>query len=362
MSCNQPLKTKVSIPVVPNGSTPTHLVGSKSNTSTRFVISDNPETISPSIPFENGFATLWHDTTTGESSIRYRVFLWHLNKRGTPIKVGITVGNAGTTSYSIHNLKSSVAVVNNFVEQGRCTATALVADTLDSISATDSSVSAGNVGVVKEWIVPADSLVGGVIEFSLSNTATSTGMVYKLRTVAASSSTANLRQNQNKVTPYVTGPTGQVHPRGSWNFADIASSVNYAAGTGWKYFNMSNAQSDNLMTASTSYDPSNAAASNKGHYGAKYNLTVNLTNKTGFQKVIKIYIGARVDPYGGAVKWSGDGVTYTIPTLAGPGATTQEAVEVAKVTLEDGQSISRVIYSSAAGGLSTPALVAFQTI
>ncbi|WP_415839613.1 hypothetical protein [Paenibacillus tarimensis] len=286
---------------------------------------------------------------------------------GASIKYGITIGNNNTSAYSIHNVKSTIAPVTGFVEHGRCTAAALVGDTLDSISPTDTTVPAGKLGVVKEWIVPNNQLIGGIIEFTVTNT-TSTAMSYRLRSVAASSTTANLRLNQNPVVISHTGDNNSIHPRGSWDFAAIASSVSYSAGSGWKYYNMSNGTSDNLMTKETSYDSANAAASNKGHYGTKYTLTVNLSNPTTAAKTINIYMGSRVKPYGGAVKWSGNNVTYKVPSLASPpdkeeGKTQyQEGVLIAEVKLAAGQSLTRTITAASAGGLSTPALIAFQTI
>lgn len=282
------------------------------------------------------------------------------------MKYGITIGNNNTSAYSIHNVKSTIAPVTSFVEHGRCTAAALVGETMDSISPTDTSVPAGKLGVVKEWIVPNNQLIGGIIEFTVTNTA-STAMSYRLRSVAATSTTADLRLNQSPVVSYFTGSNGSIHPRGSWDFAEIASSVSYSAGSGWKYYNMSNGATDNLMTSATSYDSANAADSNKGHYGAKYTLTVNLSNPTTSAKTINIYMGSRVKPYGGAVKWSGNNVTYKVPTLASPpdkvAGTTQyqEGVLVAEVTLSAGQSLSRTITAASAGGLSTPALISFQT-
>ncbi|WP_313641728.1 hypothetical protein [Paenibacillus sp.] len=126
------------------------------------------------------------------------------------------------------------------------------------------------------------------------------------------------------------------------------------------------------MTASNSYKISGApvfqgpADSDKGHYGVKYNLTVTLSNDTGSEKKVKIYIGARgTEYYAGAVKWSGDGVTYKIPAVKSyldtPGSN-QEGVEVATVTLASGASITRIITLSTAGAASTPALIAFQTL
>lgn len=57
MSCNQNTKTIVEIPKPT--STPTLLVGSQSAVGTRFICSDNPETInSTTTTFTNGFVPL----------------------------------------------------------------------------------------------------------------------------------------------------------------------------------------------------------------------------------------------------------------------------------------------------------------
>ncbi|GGF70113.1 hypothetical protein GCM10010912_14190 [Paenibacillus albidus] len=98
----------------------------------------------------------------------------------------------------------------------------------------------------------------------------------------------------------------------------------------------------------------------------KYNLSVNLINNTGAQKVVKIYLAARgAAYYAGAVQWSGEGITYRVPNLTA-GADTpgdkQPAVEVTTVTLAAGANITRTITVSTAGAASTPALIDFQTI
>lgn len=376
MTCNQTPKTIVSFPKPPATLAPIGLTGSQSAVGTRFLISDNPETInSTTTTFTNGFATLWSDTSTGNSTVRYRAFLWHYNNTGAPIKVGITLGNAGASSYSIHNLNNAIQVVpiGQISSLGICAAAALVGGTMDSIAPTNSSVAAGQIGVVKEWTVGNGEIVGGVIEFSISNTVANVAMNYRVRTVAANSVSANLSQNQTTVVNYYTNPANNsTHPRGSWGFADIASSVSYKAGSGWAYYNASNGNLDNLMTASNSYKISGAPASqgpadsDKGHYGVKYNLTVTLTNDTGLEKKVKIYVGARgTEYYAGAVKWSGDGVTYKIPAVKSyldtPG-TNQEGVEVVTVTVPSGAVITRIITLSTAGAASTPALIAFQTL
>ncbi len=134
------------------------------------------------------------------------------------MKFGITVGNAGTTSYSIHNIRSSVQVVTNFINHGICAASALVGDSLDALSPVDSSIPAGGVGVVREWSVPApvppstaESLVGGIIEFTVSNTAPGVSLNYRVRTSLALGTTANLRLNQTPVVPYISSSDGTHH-------------------------------------------------------------------------------------------------------------------------------------------------------
>ncbi|GAF63417.1 hypothetical protein BTS2_0308 [Bacillus sp. TS-2] len=375
MACNQSTKSIVSIPKPSN--LPNTPSASPFEQTTRFLCSDNPETINSSTTtFTNGFATLWSDTVSGSSSVRYRVFAWHYNSTVSPMKFGITVGNAGTSSYSIHNLRNAIEVrpFGQIGDLGRCAASALIGNTMDSITPTDSSAPIGGIGVVREWIVGAGQLVGGVIEFTISNTTPNVGMNYRVRTVMANSSTANLRLNQTPVVNYFVGQNNSIHPRGSWGFAGISSSVAYeaaASGQKWEYHSISNNATDNLQTETNSYRIQGApssqgpASSNKGHYGLKYNLAVTLTNRSQVQKTIKIYLAARgADSYFGAVQWSGDGITYKVPTLAPANATSsnQNAIEVASVTLNPGVTINRIITISNAGGAATPVLVAFQTV
>lgn len=129
MTCNQTPKTIVSFPKPPATPAPIGLTGSQSAVGTRFLISDNPETInSTTTTFTNGFATLWSDTSTGNSTVRYRAFLWHYNNTGASIKVGITMGNAGASSYSIHNLNNAIQVVPiGQISLGICAAASLAA-------------------------------------------------------------------------------------------------------------------------------------------------------------------------------------------------------------------------------------------
>ncbi|MEW6697346.1 MAG: hypothetical protein ACOY35_11400 [Bacillota bacterium] len=356
MTCTQSNKTNVTV----NDVIPTPIYGKGVGT-TRLFVSDNPESIQLS-NFTNGFATLWDDTVTGKSSVSYRVFFWHLNKTGQDIKIGLTLGNgsSGSTadSYKVESLKTAVAVVSNFQAHGVCAAKALLGSTLDTATSVDSTIASNKVGLIKDWTVPNNYLVGGIIEFNLTNSTSTRGMIYKLRTVAANSTTADLRYNQNAV-----ASANGSHPRGSWSFANVegyadqnlTQPVTYSLGSGDKNFSISNTVNDNILSAATSYNSSNAL-SNPGHYGSIYTVRLNLINSSSSSKTSQIYLNARGGYYGGAVKYNG--TTYGIANL--PPST--GAVHVADVTVGANQSTTITIQSCHAGGYSLPLGILFRTL
>ncbi|MFJ8087188.1 hypothetical protein ACIQ7N_03110 [Lysinibacillus sp. NPDC095746] len=347
-SCSQSDLTAVTIPnVVPS----LNLYGKTSNNQ-RFFLSDNPETISSSVPFTNGYATLWADTASGLQSVTYRMFVWHLNNTGATIKFGVTIGNGSSGStYQVSGVKDCIETITNFVAHGKCAAKALLGNTLTPSSPVDSSIAAGKVGLVKEWKVPNGYLVGGIIEFTLSS---SSPMSYKVRTVAAKSTTADLRSNQNAV----VSPVG-THPRGSWNFSNIdgfgtsgGAAALYTVGDGNKSFSINNGINDNLMTKDTSYMPSEAVATNKGHYGVIYKANITFKNPTQADKALKVYLTGRGGSYGGAVRWN-NGPTYGVPTLS----SNTQGVQIATFTIPKGTSVTHSVYTSTAGSLNTPAAI-----
>ncbi|MGG4393073.1 hypothetical protein ABEX25_01995 [Paenibacillus thiaminolyticus] len=353
--CSQSDKPIVTVPnVVPQ----VHVYGRQSGT-TRFFLSDNPETISSATTsFTNGFATLWHDSVRGRKRVQYRLFVWHLNKTGAPITFGVTVENASCgRPIRVRQVKHSIGVIADFPALGRCSAKALLGRTLAPLIPGDRSIRGGQTGLVKEWLVPDGELVGGVMEFTLSSPKE---LDYRVRTVAANRPGADVRLNHTPVVPAYRTPEGKSHPRGSWDFADIegfadpacSQPVTYVAGSGSMNFAIHNGGNDNLMTAAASYDPANAEVANKGHYGVIYKLNLALCNPHPRRKTVTVYLTGRGGPYAGAVRWN-RGRTYGVPRLS-PAV---EAVEAATVTIPARRTVACAVYASTAGAYSTPAAV-----
>ncbi|WP_440114471.1 hypothetical protein [Paenibacillus sp. QZ-Y1] len=367
MACSQPDLTRVNISAIP--AAPPHITGTKVGT-TRFVISDNPETIgSPTDPkwpvkFSGGFATLWHDYLNNRNSVNYRVFVWHLNTTGKTLKYGITIGNGSNATSNpgtiqVSNLKHSIVTTGNFIPHGICTAKALLGNTLDS-SATpiDSSITAGNVGLVKEWNVPTGQLIGGVIEFTLKNVTSSTApMTFRLRSSVSDTTTANLRMNQSAVVKVM-----ETHPRGSWDFADIQSTINFETGAlnTFQYYSFANGTNDNLMKQSGSYDSANSYGDNKGLYGVKNKINITFKNTSTASRLIKVFLTSRVNAFGGACQWNNN-PTVGVPKL-NLTSSSQEAVQVVSFTLAAGATATYPLTTSTAGSLSGPGVVAIQTL
>ncbi|GAA0854504.1 hypothetical protein ABER99_21275 [Paenibacillus glucanolyticus] len=351
---------------------PPHITGVKSG-STRFMISDNPETIGKPtdanwpVKFTNGFATLWHDYVANKNTLTYRIFVWHLNTTGKTLKYGVTIGNGSNSTSTpgtiqISNLKHSIVTTGSYVSHGICSAQALLANTLDSASPVDTSITAGNVGLVKEWPVESGKLIGGIIEFTLKNTSSSTApMAFRVRSSVADTTTANLRTNSTPVIDRLG-----THPRGSWDFADIQSNISFQTGAlnSYQYYSFSNGTNDNLMTQTSSYDGGvngQAYGDNKGHYGVKnkVNITFKNTSTTESRK-IKVFVTSRVKPFGGAIQWHNN-AAVRVPALK-VGTSTQDMVQVVTFTLAPNASATYALTTSTAGSLSTPGVIAIQTL
>ncbi|CAH1200598.1 hypothetical protein PAECIP111893_01486 [Paenibacillus plantiphilus] len=331
----------------------------------RMFISDNPESIFPS-DFTNAgtsYLTLWHDSVS-QTSVKYRLFFWHLNSTLSPIKIGVTLGNASTTdTISVSNVKTSVYNGPYFQAGGRCAAQALVGSTLDSGSSV--SAASNSITVIREWVVAPKQLVGGIIEFDLSNaTNASSALKYKLRTIASKTSTGNLTLHQGAP----CAPHDQ-HPRGAWGYSDLTEfsdaaktqPVSYAAGSGNYSVALGNGVNDLVFPAGSSYDASNAFA-NKALYGAIYSTTLKLTNNTGASKTIRISVVGRGGSFAGAA--SVNGVTVGIPTILAQtsGATTQDGVIIHEVTVSQGAIVNVPLKMTTAGGGSTVVAILFQTV
>ncbi len=313
MSCSQ---TDLTATTITNAPTPTSISGaSRSGTSRRLFVSDNPEELKDSRIFTNNMATLWHDTAWGLTRVSYGVYIWHYNNLGTKARIAVTVGNASTTSkLKIENVRWQLSseIPNNrdfLTGSGLCLAKAQLGGTLDSTTPVDSVVESNRLGIVKEFEISNGYVRGAVLEFDIASSDNSE-MLYKVRTVAANSSTANFRNHQGA--PVTSDGT---HPRGSWSFSDlVGNKITFNLGSGRQSVNISNGSTDNLFTAGSSYDSANAL-DNKGHYGANYTVNVDLNNNTDSDKTAILYLNARGGTYIGAVRVN-NGTTYGVPKIS----------------------------------------------
>lgn len=359
MACNQKSAPVISIKRIP--SAPPHVTASASG-NTRFLLSDNPETINSSVNFTNGYATLWHDYASGQNQYNYRVFLWHVNSTNRQLKYGLTIGNGSTGPIQISNVRHSVVTTGDYVKHGVCTAKALVGNTLDSTTPIDSTVQAGGVGLIREWNVNNNQLVGGVVEFSVKHATSNTAPIaIRIRSCVGNAG-LNLRLNQTPVVP----PAPQ-HPRGSWSFADITSTINFTTGdiNSFQYYSIANSTNDNVMKKENSYDSANAFDSNKGHYGVKNRINITFKNSsTTARRRIRVFMTARVNPYGGAAQWYNDPTVGIDKVVSQDPTNPSEATgaQIVTFTLEPNQQVTYPLTVSTAGSLSGPGVVAIQTL
>lgn len=233
----------------------------------------------------------------------------------------------GRRTIQVKNLKwqlgNEVIVNGDYItNDGICLAKACLGGTMDSTSPLDSTINPNSVGEIKEYTLTNNYVRGCIMDFDISSTS-GQNMVYRVRVVASTNPSANLRVNQNAPVP-ASGDT-----RGSWSWSEVqGEDISYTVGTGDKMWLISNSANDIVFTKSASYDSSNALA-NTGHFGATYKITLKLTNNTSAQKTVRIRICPRGGIYGGAIKV--DGTTYGIPKI-NTGGSDKDPYQVANVT------------------------------
>ncbi|MBT9174282.1 MAG: hypothetical protein DDT21_02695 [Syntrophomonadaceae bacterium] len=351
MACTQP---NLPIEIIPNVS-PVNISGATiAETTRRFLFSDNPESIFSADFGSNKIITLWHDTVTGRNTVSYRAYLWHLNKTANSIKVGMTIGNGSAAdTYRVENLRMQADITTNFAAQGICCAKALIGNTMDIVTPVDASILPGRVALVREWTLSPDRLIGAVMEFDLVNTTSSTNaLIYRVRTVASSNTTENLRLHQGAP----VSPNHPSHPRGSWSFAGIqGNTVTYNLGSGDLNTSISNSSTDNVFTAANSFDSANAI-SLTGQWGARYYVTVNLRNTSSTTRRNSIYLNGRGGIYGGAVRVD-SGATNGVPILQ----PFTQGVLIATRDVPVNGNINVNLIISNAGSTNTPVAILCRT-
>ncbi|RAP76110.1 hypothetical protein [Paenibacillus montanisoli] len=226
---------------------------------TRFLMVDNPETITQAHFSSGNLQVFAHDQTPGTGGwVKYRVFIWALNQTGVPLRMGITVGNGNTNgeTYQIQNFKCDALNTSGdyLTNVGLPLAKALIAGTLDmDTTPVEATVPPMSVRLVHETTVTNGKLKGLVCEFEIFNPS-GENMVYKVRVVASTSSKANLRNTQAAPIA-LSGP----HPRGCWPWSEqVTPDITYTLGNGSANFSFANGDEvngDDIYLASNSYDP-----------------------------------------------------------------------------------------------------------
>jgi len=307
MGCTQ---TDVSTGYMTGLPTPGNISSASRSGSRRLMFSDSPETLNSEV-FSTANITLWHDyMNTSSTSVMHRVYGWHLNSYGASIKVGLTVQNlSSTNTIELQQVYREKQTSTNYLSTGICLAKACLGGTMVSISPADNRFGQ-TVGLIEETTVANNYLFGFVYEFTVARYSGSGNLNYKIRTVATRTTSNNLRSiTSNPVNPDSNPP----HPRGSWAQGALITGTlpTYTVGT-TASTNISNGSTDNVLSASASYDSGNAR-DNTGHWGAIYRVTLPITNNTGTTKTVRIRLNARAEDYGGAVKRSSG--TNGVPRL-----------------------------------------------
>jgi hypothetical protein len=273
------------------------------------MFSDSPETLNSEV-FSTANITLWHDyMNTSSTSVMHRVYGWHLNSYGASIKVGLTVQNlSSTNTIELQQVYREKQTSTNYLSTGICLAKACLGGTMVSISPADNRFGQ-TVGLIEETTVANNYLFGFVYEFTVARYSGTGNLNYKIRTVATRITGNNLRT----ITSDPVGLHFDSHPRGSWDQGALITGTlpTYTVGT-TASTKISNGSTDNVLSASASYDSANAR-NNTGHWGAIYRVTLPISNNTGATRTVRIRLNARAGTYGGAVKRSSG--TNGVPKL-----------------------------------------------
>lgn len=349
MTCTQTNLSSSLLSVI----TPTNIPSATLNTDRRLMLSDNPETLD-STSFSIPASTLWHDyVNTSSTTIQHRVYGWHLNNVGSTIKLGLTVQNlSSTNTIELQGVKREKGTNNTgqYYIVGQCLAKACLGGTLDAITPVDNKFGK-SVGLIEEHNLSNGYLSGFLYEFTIKRYSGTGNLNYYVRTVASKSTSYDLRTITN-VPLAVSGADA----RGSWPGADIsATTPTYYIGQTASY-SISNNTTDNLLSASASFDSGNAIT-NKGQYGATYRVRIPVNNDAGPLVTVRIRVNARGGTYSGAVKLPA-GTTYGIPLIT---TTNPNVCHIMDHPAPAGLSYAEFVIMTA-GAVSTPVAIHITTL
>ncbi|MFB5268854.1 hypothetical protein ACE41H_19005 [Paenibacillus enshidis] len=320
----------------------------------RLMLSDNPETLKPEIlPGQDG--TLWHDVVrSDEKTVKHRVFGWHYNKTGGPVKIGVTVENKSAERLELRHIERELRIVPEdgdwIIDVGQCIAKSCLAGTMERIRPADKHKFGCGVALIEEFEAAEGDLAGFVYEFTVEYAEGHGLLDYEVRTVVSRDTSADLRLITSAPLPLVPPP--QAHPRGSWAFSETdAVMPEYVVGTSANYRACAAQRLDGSLPADMLFTAASSelqpALDNRGQFGVIYNVTIPIINNSDGERVIRIDANPRGGAFAGSVKI--DGKIYGIPLME----TNTEVCRLAEISVPPGASSCSLSFM-VAGSASTP--------
>lgn len=320
----------------------------------RLMLSDNPETLTHvTVPTEQ--ATLWHDVVrTTTRTIKHRIFGWHYNKIGGPVKLGITVENKHDDALEVRHMKRALEIApedgNWIIDIGQSIAKSCLAGTMKRLKPVDCHKFGRGTALLEEFELPEGSLAGFTYDFTVEYGKGCGTLDYVIRTVVSKDTQADLRQiHADALLPV---PPPQAHPRGVWPFSEtnarmpayvVGQTANYRA-CATKKLN-GETPADLLFTGARS--ELGPALDNRGQFGTIYNATIPIVNDSDEARTVRIYANPRGGAFAGSVRI--DNYVYGIPLLRDQ----TKVCRLADISVPPGRS-SYALSFMVAGSATTP--------
>lgn len=338
------------------GSTPKpqYIPNAQLEGSRNLLVSDNPEKINAYMLYGTTATLSMQEVQSTTATNEHRVFGWHLNELGTKAKIAITIQNiSDTNSIKITNSKGLAKTSDNSwitYNVGLPIADSVLNGKLKNSESTGIVINPGETKVIEAYDLAPEFLVGFLQDIDISSV-NGGNSKYIIRTVLA--------QNDEDLTKVHSDPISTdrfAHPRGAWPQSTLKTEIPaYTVGIPEVGYNLSNGQTDHLLTAENSLSTLNGSVGNPGHFGMTYKVSIPIVNPTGSPAKVKIVLAGRGGLYSGAVKMNGK--VHLIPTLK----PSQEYVELPEYTVS-GSSDTINLEIMHAGGANLPVAVYVESV
>ncbi len=277
-------------------------------------VSDNPELLNPTtLPEES--ATLSHTNIVRKNgSQEHRVFGWHFNQMGVPIKIGITIENLSKYAITLNNVNGIYRTTpNSWVnyDVGMPLAEGLLSNQMIHYLPDNFLVKPGEIALLQSFTLKPGEMLGFLNDLQIDPANGKSAVTYRIRVVAS----LDLEQDLTAITSLPLNLDKTLpHPRGNWSSSIVSAEVpKYEVGGSEVAWSISNGFTDYLMSLNTALQAQQDTQVNIGHFGATYKLKVPIVNETGAVQTVQFRLSARGGQYSGAVK-TPDGI-FLVPLL-----------------------------------------------